>query len=96
MSGGRGVQRGGGRERQHGPKGDDLSSQMGQLNVGGRPEYRRREPYERYTEKVFKANEKNSVGKKSGISKLFRFIICRTVIRYNISLTLSVPPHPIR
>jgi len=62
MYGGRGVQRGGGRERPHG--GDEgLSSLMGQLNVSGRPDYVRRKPFARYVEKQLMTNEKNSVGK---------------------------------
>ena len=54
MSGGRGVQRGGGR---------DLSTQMGQLSVVGRPDHRRREPYEKFVENIYKDNSKSSMGK---------------------------------
>ena len=62
MSGGRGVQRGGGRVfHQSGEA--DISSKMGELNVQGHPEYVRREPYARYQEKKYKLDTKVSVGK---------------------------------
>jgi len=51
MAGGRGVQRGGAREH---ACGGNLAQEMGRLNVSGRPEYQRRDPYARFREKQYK------------------------------------------
>lgn len=63
VPGGRGAQRGGGRDRPSvGGNGDHLSAQMGQLNVSGKPDYHRRDPCQRYVDRRFKQEEKACVG----------------------------------
>jgi len=62
VMGGRGVQRGGGRISQSGGGDSEISMKMGELDMKGRPEYVRREPYARYQEKRYKLEAKPSVG----------------------------------
>jgi len=65
VTGGIGVQRGGGRDRPTGGNGDGVPvSQMGQLSLTVKPEYQRRGPYERYVETRYKDNSKDITGQK--------------------------------
>lgn len=61
--GGRGVQRGGAREQADSGSGAGLATEMGRLDVSGRPDYQRREPYSRFTEKVWKEENTATQGK---------------------------------
>ena len=76
MVGGRGVQRGGGRERPSG-NGGPPTAQMAGMSLGdsGDAPYRRRAPYERFVERQWKAPNISSKGWYS----LDEFIVFTTI-----------------
>ncbi|RUS89237.1 hypothetical protein EGW08_002980 [Elysia chlorotica] len=74
MVGGRGVQRGGGRERPSGNGGGPPTAQMAGMSLGetgsGDAPYRRRAPYERFVERLWKnpqTSSKGSMGDKCNL-----------------------------
>ncbi|XP_005096149.1 piwi-like protein 1 [Aplysia californica] len=105
VTGGRGVQRGGGRERPTaGGNGDGGApvSQMGQLSLSGKPEYRRRAPYEKYVEKRYKEDTKacvGTIGNKANLMANYfevRFWAEKKIFQYHVDFKPPVENHRVK